>query len=176
MSLQVERYRQTQEVIRLVEHLQGEVEVEAEGWRRESLGDFAQLSERILTIRLNRPSHTSQSLEEIVRFPEAIESVRLLDLGDSRIDDDAIAPVLQFSRLLQLDVRGTKLSHAGIRNLIRSLKHLEAINVHGTPYGLLSQWRQRISRRRPRCLASPTRPFNAAPPEHRDLMGIPPLS
>jgi len=139
LAAHIERYAADQELIEEIEQFGGTAEIEKLDWRRQSFGDFAQVAERIVGLRLNGPGVTNEVVSHIAQYNHLHDSLRLLDLAESEVDDDGIGQLAVFRRLIRLDLRETQISAKGLGDILPALTHLEQLHVGGTGIG----WWQR---------------------------------
>lgn len=69
---------------------------------------------------------------DILSLAAVAETVAVLDLGRTRITNDALETVAKMSRLVKLDLRQTNVSDVGIRHLA-GLSNLQSLNLFSAP-------------------------------------------
>jgi hypothetical protein len=144
---QVDAYLAVHEVIDRLQQLGAKVEIEALDWLKRSFGDFAQLTESVVGIRLRDAVNGDEVLNYLVSQQERLLELRRLDLAGSAISDNALRQLSVFRRLAELDVSRTRITWQGIQ-VVAQLPELESVRAEGTQLGWLGRWRlNRVLRR-----------------------------
>lgn len=162
LAAHVERYAREQELIAEVEELGGTVEIETEHWRTQSFGDFAQIAEHVVGLRLNGPQFTSERVLGLVNRAPVQNSLRLLDLAASGIDDSTLGHLQSCGGLVRLDLRDTSVTIRGLYKLA-ALKHLEQVHIGGTRVRWWQRWRLGFRLRHVKIVTSPRTQLSSAP-------------
>lgn len=163
----VDVYIRIQRALRCVETLGGEAETETDDWRRDSLGDFADLCERIIAVRLPGLRDGDAALGELLEHADVLQGTRLLDLGALQLTDAGLLRLGALRGLVRLDLRSTPVTGRGLA-VFAELPRLESINLYGTRVTRWSRMKLRWSARRLQIVDSPTCPFTASPPTRFD--------
>src|SRR5215467_5586687 len=80
IAKRMEEYLEVQEVIKGLTKFGAQVETDALDWLQKSFGDFAELTEAVLGIRLNDSAHGEEFIEYLVSQCEKLLELRKLDL------------------------------------------------------------------------------------------------
>lgn len=131
LAAHIERYVAEQTLIEEVEQLGGIVEVERLPWRQDSFGDFAQIAERIVGLRLNGPQFSADIAARLLDRSHLGDSLRLCDLADSGIDDAALECLRSCAGLVRLDLRGTAVTAGGLE-ILQAFERLEELHIGKT--------------------------------------------
>lgn len=137
---QVDAYLAVHEVIERLKQFGAEVAVEAVDWLKRSFGDFAQLTESVVGIRLRDNANGDELVSFLVSQHERLLELRRLDLAGSTVSDSALRQIGVFRRLAELDVSRTPVTWHGLQ-VVAQLPELENIRADGTPLGWLGRWR-----------------------------------
>lgn len=157
----VERYQQRQDLIARIESAGGACTLQpADSYLYEYGEDFAEILRRLTAVRLGGPAVGDSALEWLRVENPALAEVRLLDLGGTRVSEDALRAASALTGLRCADLRETGVTAAGLEHLLR-LPELEWVHVGGTGIGALA--RRRLRRQFPR-IAFATRSADAPPP------------
>ena len=144
LAAQVVQYTEHLELVSELKSLGCVLKAETEDWRSRSWGDFAQVTESILEIRASGTEFGDEFAELLSERRELLESIRLIDMSDSRLTDAGLRCLTSLSELLRIDVRQTGVSADGVKQTCSQLKRLEAIHVGQTAVG----WLRRLNLRR----------------------------
>jgi hypothetical protein len=147
IAKQVDAYLSVQELVERLKQFGADVELEAVDWLRRSFGDFAQLTESVVGVRLRDSPRGDEMIDYLVAQQDRLLELRRLDLSGSKIADDAIQRLSVFRHLAELDVSRTGVSWQGLQ-IVRQLPELEAVHADGTQLNWLGRWRLRRALRR----------------------------
>jgi hypothetical protein len=137
---QVDAYVAVHEVIDRLKQFGAEVELEAVDWLKRSFGDFAQLTESVVGVRLRDAANGDEVLSYLVSQHERLLELRRLDLAGSTISDDSLRQLSVFRRLAELDVSRTLVTWQGLQ-VVAQLPELETVRAEGAQLGWLGRWR-----------------------------------
>jgi hypothetical protein len=137
---QVDAYMAVHEVIDRLQQFGAKVEIEALDWLKRSFGDFAQLTESVVGVRLRDAANGDEVLNYLVSQQERLLELRRLDLAGSKISDNALRRLNFFRRLAELDVSRTPVTWQGLQ-VVAQLPELESVRAEGTQLGWLGRWR-----------------------------------
>jgi len=131
------------EVRNVVEQLQdhgAEVTTHSKDWLEKSLGDFAQLTEAILMVRMVDSSNAEEMIRYMVTEPEALASLRQLELPGCPLTDETVLQLGIFQQLRYLDLSRTSISRRALA-VAKVLPALETFLVEGASVGWWAKYR-----------------------------------
>ena len=131
IAKQMDQYVAVQEVIERVRALGGEVETNALDWLQKSFGEFAELTEKVLAIRLNNSPQGDEFVEYITSQCTHLLELERLDLAGCKVSDAAIRQLGVFRRLQELDLRRTPITWQAL-HVIDWLPELHTVHLEGT--------------------------------------------
>jgi hypothetical protein len=135
IGARVEEYLHREAIIAEVQRRGGRVDIEANDWIREELGEeFAQFVDKLVGIHWHGPQVDDEALAYLAQERASLQTLRVLDLAGSRISDRGLRCLQVLTSIDQLDVRGTAVSYRGVRELLPRLR-LRWLNVGGTSIG-----------------------------------------
>jgi hypothetical protein len=137
---QVDAYVAVHEVIDQLKQFGAEVDLEAVDWLKRSFGDFAQLTESVVGVRLRDSANGDEVMSFLVNQQERLLELRRLDLAGSKISDNSIRQLSVFRRLAELDVSHTPITWHGLQ-VAAQLPELETVRADGAHLGWLGRWR-----------------------------------
>jgi hypothetical protein len=144
LANQVEQYTRHLAFVDELEALGCDLAIEAEDWRQRSWGEFAQVTESILAVHANGPEFGDPLAESLDENRQLLESIRLLDFGNSGLADSGLLTLTSLKELLRIDVRNTPVTVEGLSRFCEKLQRLETVHIGGTSIG----WLQRLKLRR----------------------------
>jgi hypothetical protein len=156
IAKQVDAYLAVQEVIEQLEQFGAEVELEALDWLKRSFGDFAQLTESVVGVRLHEARKGDAVVAYLVGQHERLLELRRLDLAGSTISDASLRQLSVFRRLTELNVSSTPVTWQGLQ-VVRELPELEVVHVEGTELNWFARRRLAAKLRQNRKAAAATR-------------------
>src|SRR5262245_36324571 len=90
IAKRMEEYIALQEAIEGIKRFGAHVETTALDWLKKSFGDFAELTESIVGIRLNDSARGEEFIEYLVSHHETLLEIRKLDLAGCAITDASV--------------------------------------------------------------------------------------
>src|SRR4051812_24598148 len=99
IATRMEEYLAVQETINGIKEFGGQVETNSMDWLQKSFGDFAELTESILGIRLNDSARGEEFVEYLVSQRVKLLELRRLDLAGCAINDATVRQLSVFRRL-----------------------------------------------------------------------------
>ncbi len=138
IATRMEEYLGVQEVIQGLKKFGAEVETNALDWLEKSFGDFAELTEMILGIRLNDSAHGEDFIEYLVGQRDKLLELRRLDLAGCAITDASVRQLSVFRRLQDLNLSRTPITWEAL-HIVQWLPELEEVNVEQTALGWLTR-------------------------------------
>jgi hypothetical protein len=138
IAKRLDEYLAVQEVIEQLKKLGAAVETNSLDWLQKSFGDFAELTEAILAIRLHDAVNGDDFIEYLVSQRDKLLELRTLDLAGCGITDGAVRQLSVFRRLQELNLSRTPITWEAL-HVIQWLPELESVNIDGTGIGWLSR-------------------------------------
>ena len=142
IAKQVDAYLAVQDVIEHLTQLGASVEVASLDWLRRSFGDFAQLTEAVVGVRLHDSPRGDEVIEYLVAQQERLLELRRLDLAGATISDAALQRLQVFRHLAELDVSRTSTTWQGLQ-IVTQLPELAIVRADGSQLNWLGRWRLR---------------------------------
>ena len=156
IAKQMDNYVAVQEMIDQLERLGAHVETDAVDWLQKSFGDFAQLTESVVGVRLRDAANSDEVLAYMIGQQERLLELRLLDFSGCKVSDASIRQLSAFRRLAELELSRTPVTWQGLQ-VVRSLPELVVVGVEGTNLNWLGRWRLSAHLRRNRKAAATAR-------------------
>jgi hypothetical protein len=142
----------------LVERLRGmgaEVETVMLDWVRRSFGDFADLTESIVAVRMTDSANVSELIETLVREQSSLAALKRLELPGCGVNDTLAWQLRPLKGLTHLDLSRTAITWRTL-SLAEFLPALVSYEVKGTSVGWWPRVRlQRTLRQRRRNTPDP---------------------
>jgi len=138
IATRMEEYLGVQETIEGIKKLGGQVETNSLEWLEKSFGDFAELTESILGIRLNDSAHGEEFIEYLVSQHDKLLELRRLDLAGCAITDAAVRQLSVFRRLQDLNLSRTPITWEAL-HILQWLPELEEVHVDATGLNWLTR-------------------------------------
>ena len=145
----------------LVEHLEelgAEATSNAIDWLEKSFGDFAQLTETVIGIRLENSSSADELIRLLVDQQAILSELTRLELPGCQVSDEAILLLEPFEQLRHLDLTNTPVTSEALW-IVDTILGLDSIELKGTRVGW---WmRRKVAKvMRKRRAAEPVTPFS----------------
>ncbi|MCG8451195.1 MAG: hypothetical protein MI725_16630 [Pirellulales bacterium] len=132
---QMQGYLGVQEVIEKLEDFFGaEVTSDAIDWLKKSFGDFAQLTENIVSIHLEGSDKADEMIRYMVEHASELGSLHQLDLPNCKVSDQAVLELEVFQQLQHLDLSGTPVTKDATW-IVDAILGLESLELRGTRVG-----------------------------------------
>src|SRR4051812_29013932 len=138
IAKRMEEYLGVQETIEGLKKFGAQVETTALDWLQKSFGDFAELTESILGIRLVDSAHGEDFIEYLVAQRDKLLELRRLDLNGCAISDASVRQLSVFRRLQELNLSRTPITWEAL-HIVQWLPELEEANVENTGLGWLTR-------------------------------------
>jgi hypothetical protein len=138
IAKRMEEYLGVQEAIEGIKKFGAQVETTALDWLQKSFGDFAELTESILSIRLNDSAHGEDFIEYLVSQRDKLLELRRLDLAGCAITDASVRQLSVFRRLQELNLSRTPITWEAL-HIVQWLPELDEVNVQNTSLGWLTR-------------------------------------
>jgi hypothetical protein len=131
IAKRMDEYLAVQEVIDGLKAFGAEVETNALDWLQKSFGEFAELTEKVLGIRLRNAANGDDFIEYLVGRHEQLMELKHLDLAGCKVSDAAVRQLSVFRRLQELDLSRTPITWQSL-HIIEWLPELHDVQVAGT--------------------------------------------
>ncbi len=140
IAKRMDEYLEVQDVIEQLKRFGAEIETDTLDWLQKSFGDFAELSESVIAIRLNGAANGDEVIDYMVSHHEQLIELRRLDLAGSVVSDTAVRQLSVFRRLAELDLSRTPITWQAL-HIVHWLPELESVRVEGTGLNWLNRRR-----------------------------------
>jgi hypothetical protein len=152
-------YIEVQKVEQQFQQYGADVTSHSNDWLEKSLGDFAQLTESIIRVRLADSPNADEMIRFMVTEPVALATLQQLELPGCQLSDDSVLQLGIFQQLQTLDLSRTSISHRAL-SIAEVLPELETLKVEGITLGWWAKYKlNRLLRRH--LEARPATPFGA---------------
>ena len=124
-------------VVSLVERLRAlgaEVDSTMLDWVRRSFGDFADLTESIVGIRLHDSKHVAEMIDVMINELESLPALKRLSLAGCPVDNLLALELRVFKSLSELDLSRTPITDRAL-TVVEFLPDLVSLNIAGTSIG-----------------------------------------
>ncbi|QDT01232.1 hypothetical protein [Adhaeretor mobilis] len=138
IAAQVKRYVRQTAAVELVRELGAEIEYEVIDWLRKSFGDFAELTEKTIGIKLADSPRGDALLECLEENAKSFQDLRRLDLSNCEVTDEGVSRLAGFERLQQIDLSNNPVGKQAA-SVLASLPALQEVVVSGTKIGWWSK-------------------------------------
>jgi hypothetical protein len=156
IARQMDEYLAVEEVIDRLKAFGAQVETDSVDWLEKSFGDFAELSESVISIRLNGAANGDEVLDYLVSQRDKLLELRRLDLSGSVVSDDGVRQLSVFRRLSELNLNRTPITWLSL-HIVEWLPELEEVHVEGTGLKWLTRRKLAAQLRRKRKAAAAMR-------------------
>lgn len=131
IAKRMDEYLATQELTEKLKAFGAEVETNFVDWLQKSFGEFAELTESILAVRLHNAPNGDDFVEFLVANRDQLLSVERIDLAGCKVSDAAVRQLSVFRRLQELDLSRTPITWQSL-HIVQWLPELHQVNVEGT--------------------------------------------
>ena len=107
IAAKMDHYLAVQQATESLEELGAEVESDAKDWLEKSFGDFAQLTESIVSVRLVDSENGDRLISAMLENREHLGSLNRLELPGCKVSDSSVLALGVFSQLEHLDLSRT---------------------------------------------------------------------
>lgn len=130
----MDEYLAVQRVVERLEAFGAEVKTNAVDWLERSFGDFAQLTERVTTVKLSNSTRAAEFLAAMVEEREALASMTHLTLSACGLTDATAQHLDTFKQLKSLDLSNNPITGEALY-FVDDLPALESLDLEGTEVG-----------------------------------------
>jgi hypothetical protein len=127
-------YLQSRQLIEQLEKYGATVETQMIDWLERSFGDFAELTDAIIGIRLENSPHAEQMVDVMMANQSALERLVKLELPGCLVTDQTAYNLTNFQQLSYLDLSGTQITKKALE-ILDYLPALKTFNVSNTNVG-----------------------------------------
>ncbi len=140
IAKRMDEYLAVQEVIERLTRFGAEVESSSLDWLQKSFGDFAELSESVIAVRLRGAANGDEVIHYMISHHQQLLELQRLDLTGSVVSDAAVRQLSVFRRLAELDLSRTPITWEAL-HIVQWLPELQCVRVEGTGLGWLTRRR-----------------------------------
>jgi hypothetical protein len=134
IAKQMDGYLQSRQLIDQLEKCGAVVETQMIDWLERSFGDFAELTDAIVGIRLENSPNAEQMIDVMLANQSALERLVRLELPGSPITNEMAYNLTTFQQLHHLDLSGTEVTKSALE-ILDYLPALEVFDVSNTHVG-----------------------------------------
>jgi hypothetical protein len=134
IARQMDGYLLSRQVIDQLEKCGARVETQMIEWLERSFGDFAELTDAIVAVRLENSAHAESMIDVMIANRSALERLVRLELPGCPLSDETALQLAAFQQLHFLDLSGTQITKAALE-LVEDLPALETLDVTNTNVG-----------------------------------------
>ncbi len=131
---QVDDYVVMQDVVEILNRLGAEVTTNAIDWLEQSFGEFAQLTETVLAVRLENSAEGDALIEALVQDSSVLSGMTRLELPGCQVTDETVLKLGKIRNLQQLDLSNTPITKKCLA-LIERLPELRELRLENTRVG-----------------------------------------
>ncbi len=131
IAKRMDEYLATQQVEEKIRAFGAEVETNYLDWLQKSFGEFAELTENIIAVRLHDTAKGDEFIEFLVGQRDNLLELKKLDLSGCTISDIAVRQLSVFRRLQELNLSRTPIGWQSL-HIVEWLPELHEVNVDGT--------------------------------------------
>jgi hypothetical protein len=155
IAARMEEYLAVESLTGRLRALGAEVDTLMLDWVRRSFGDFADLTESIIAVRMVNAANVDELVDAMVREQAILPALKRLELPGCAVVDRLAMQLRVFKRLEHLDLSHTGITEKGLA-VVDFLPELTSMTIDGTKVGWWS--RRRLDRTLRRRLASRPNP------------------
>jgi hypothetical protein len=131
IAKRMDEYLATQEVTEQLKAFGAEVETNFLDWLQKSFGEFAELTENILAVRLHNAANGDEFIDYLVNHRNQLLELQTLDLAGCKISDSSVRQLSVFRRLQVLDLSRTPITWQSL-HIVEWLPELHDVRIDGT--------------------------------------------
>lgn len=134
IARQMDGYLQSRELVDKLTAFGAKVETSALDWLQRSFGDFADLTESIIAVRLENSKQAEQLINTLIQNSAALDKLVRLELPGCQVSDQAVLRCDAFQQLQQLDLSGTPVTRFTLA-IVECLPNLVSLKLQGSKVG-----------------------------------------
>lgn len=134
IAKQMDGYLHSRLVVDQLQKCGAVVETQMIDWLERSFGDFAELTDAIVGVRLENSQNAEQMIDVMVANQAALERLVRLELPGCTLSDETAMQLADFQQLHHLDLSGTQVTKAVIE-LVEILPSLQSFDITNTGIG-----------------------------------------
>jgi hypothetical protein len=131
IAKRMDEYLAVQEVTEKLKSFGAEVETNFLDWLQKSFGEFAELTENVLGIKLHDAPNGDEFVEFLVSHRDQLLELQRLDLAGCKLSDAMVRQLSVFRRLQELNLSRTPITWQSL-HLVEWLPELHVLDVEGT--------------------------------------------
>jgi len=134
IAKQMEGYLGFRKLMEQLEELGAEATSNAIDWLEKSFGDFAQLTETIVSVRLENSSGADELIRLLVDHKSLLGEMTRLELPGCQVTDEAILLLEPFEQLRHLDLTNTPVTSEALW-IVDAILGLDSLELQGSRVG-----------------------------------------
>ena len=134
IGAQMEHYVALSGAIEQLQALRATVTTASQDWLKNSLGEFAQLTETAVSVRAEKSSQGEAIIATMLAEYPALRELQAVELPGCTISDASVLKLARFSLLKRLDLSRTPVTN-GALDVVDALPALHEIELDGTSTG-----------------------------------------
>ncbi len=134
IAKQMDGYLGFRDLMEQLEELGAEATSNAKDWLEKSFGDFAQLTEAIVGIRLENSASADELIGLLVDQQSHLGELTRLELPGCQVSDEAVLKLEAFEQLRHLDLTGTSVTSEALW-IVDQILGLDSLEIQGTQVG-----------------------------------------
>jgi hypothetical protein len=134
IAKQMDGYLASRQLVDQLEKLGATVETQMVDWLERSFGDFAELTDAIIGIRLENSPNVEQVIDAMLANPTTLDRLVRVELPGCPVTDQMAFNLTNFQQLHRLDLSGTQITKKALE-IIDYLPALETFDVTDTGVG-----------------------------------------
>ncbi len=144
IASKLERYLSMRQAVERLEALGASITSVTAEWLRDSVGEFAQLAEVVIGVRLVDASAGDQFIQVLLEELPVLKNLVKIEMPGCRVSDDAVLRLGAYSWVRHLDLSRTPITPKALK-VVDALPDLQTLTLDGTRLGW---WpRSRVERR-----------------------------
>jgi hypothetical protein len=148
VAARMDEYLAIASLIERLRALGAEVDSTMLDWMRQSFGDFANMTESILAVRLHDSPHVAEVVDLMIKERASLPGLKRLSLAGCPVDNLLALELRAFKSLSELDLSRTQITERAL-TVAQFLPELVSLNIEGTSVGWWARHKlERLLRKR----------------------------